>query len=948
MTSKLLMGINSTFSYADDLITATNEDFEHHLQELETLFKAIRSGNLRLRPEKIQICEALVSLLGMDWSLGSFRVPIAQANAIIKHKKPTTCTGIRSFIFFTAFFRRFILDHSRICLPMLKLIRGDPKKVVWTNEADLSFDKIKESIANSFSITCPGKDVPIFLCSDASDDGIGGAVWFLDGPEKEFKFIGSASRIWQKNEMAYPTYQKELYALLHILSTYKYLLTFASKITCFVDAKALVFLKLCRSSNYALTRLSMALSLYNLEIRHVPGKLLTLADHISRSRLRPDYTKKCTIDYNPLNKNEAQEILKHIDIPDDYTIQPEILKKILTQESPQSPFLSKANSTKSKVIITEQGQAKDTTKLERKVKKPPMVKASKRLQQELQNKNPTFGQEQYDEVFQSILMIDMEHEENIWNENEESSCINALTIEQKNDVNTMKQKHNLESDHLKVNDFKLIDEPSETLKITSRIIKESQLSFETLRFGQSKDPVIQEILKEVKNDEKYEIHKGVLLKKLKSGKKIVAPTSLLLPLIYTCHYSTASAVKLEDEPGCHTSPSNMLKIISEKFWHPNLSEEIYKFASNCLICMTQKVTSRKSINLGRKLLPEKPRQIWNMDIASGIIETNTFKYVVLYIDSYSLYSVAVPLRSRSQEELLKSFKNHVCSRFSYPKMVYGDKEGGFISDSFKNFCKSRNISIGTSQRDAHWSNGIAETGIRILKQILRLIHQYNGRPWIEYMDYINICMNNRILSTGFSPHELMFGMKQEKSVMLEDLITIGNDDKDYMKQMQEIQENMRAKYMEIRNKKRDADRQYQNKKRTSYTYSKGDIVLLRDLTCSHGGSSMTPRWIGPFLVKNVDQSGFTVELAHIKDNRIRHAHMEYLKSIPNNAGNHTRINMNIQHLLPNDSKTKNNGNNKPEEIVNKQRYNLRSKPISDEEENENSFDLAIRQLNDDQ
>ena len=404
-----------------------------------------------------------------------------------------------------------------------------------------------------------------------------------------------------------------------------------------------------------------------------------------------------------------------------------------------------------------------------------------------------------------------------------------------------------------------------------------------------------------KNDfkEKFVVYKGILLRTSKNGDRIVAPKSLLLPMIYTAHYSISPSIMLKNEPGCHTSPNNMYKIISEKFWHPELMSEITKFASNCLLCMVHKVTTRKSALLGTKNLPNMPREVWCMDIASGITECNGFKYIVIYVDMFSLYSVIIPLRSRGQEEFLKVFKNHICSKYSFPKCIYGDKEGSFMSDNFKHYCQSRNIEIRTSQRDAHWSNGIAETGIRILKQFLRLCHQHNGHSWLHYIDYINNCINNRLLSSGYTPHELFFGCKKNNSLLLNEFVPISTTDQEHMDNLMKQQEVTRDNYMKIRNSRRNADRVHQNKKRKLYVYKEGDIVLLRDLTSSHGGSSMTPRYIGPYVISELDNSGYTVKLISVKDSRIRHAHIEYLKSIPADAGIHTKINMNVNHLLPN-------------------------------------------------
>ena len=94
--------------------------------------------------------------------------------------------------------------------------------------------------------------------------------------------IACVSRTFTKTERAYSTVKKEVLALLYTMRTMDFFLRFANRIIILVDAKTILYLRLCKEAAGILLQFSIELSKYEAEVIHVKGKNNEVADVLSR------------------------------------------------------------------------------------------------------------------------------------------------------------------------------------------------------------------------------------------------------------------------------------------------------------------------------------------------------------------------------------------------------------------------------------------------------------------------------------------------------------------------------------------------------------------------------------------------------------------------------------------------------------------------------------------
>ena len=104
---------------------------------------------------------------------------------------PTTVKGIRSFLGHAGFYRRFIIDFSKIARPLCRLLEND-NKFYFDESCQKTFEEIKSRLVEAPIMAKPDWNREFEIMCDASDFAMGAALGQKD--EKVFKAIYYASK----------------------------------------------------------------------------------------------------------------------------------------------------------------------------------------------------------------------------------------------------------------------------------------------------------------------------------------------------------------------------------------------------------------------------------------------------------------------------------------------------------------------------------------------------------------------------------------------------------------------------------------------------------------------------------------------------------------------------------------------------------------------------------
>ncbi|GJR44353.1 reverse transcriptase domain-containing protein [Tanacetum coccineum] len=149
-------------------------------------------------------------VLGHKISKTGIEVDKAKVDVIAKLPHPTTVKGIRSFLGYAGFYRRFIQDFSKIARPMTHLIQKETS-FIFSKECIKAFETLKMKLTQALILVGPDWDLPFEIMCDASDFAVGAVLG--QRKTKHFRTIHYASKSLTEAQAHYTTTEKELLAV---------------------------------------------------------------------------------------------------------------------------------------------------------------------------------------------------------------------------------------------------------------------------------------------------------------------------------------------------------------------------------------------------------------------------------------------------------------------------------------------------------------------------------------------------------------------------------------------------------------------------------------------------------------------------------------------------------------------------------------------------------------
>lgn len=181
------------------------------------------------------------------------------------------------------------------------------------------------------------------------------------------------------------------------------------------------------------------------------------------------------------------------------------------------------------------------------------------------------------------------------------------------------------------------------------------------------------------------------------------------------------------------------------FWS-GMSGDIERGVRNCPVCEKfQRHQQKETLTLEDEPLFPLYR------VGIDIFEYMGKDFLSIY-DAYSGYLVVEKVPEKSANQMIKILDNIFLS-LGFPVIIRADNNP-FAAKSMMDYCESNNIKIKFSSPRYPQSNGLAERGVAIAKNMLKRI---GNKDWNEYRAQVQEYNTTKVVGKGFSPAELFFG-----------------------------------------------------------------------------------------------------------------------------------------------------------------------------------------------
>jgi hypothetical protein len=183
---------------------------------------------------------------------------------ILEWNSPTTVHQVRSFLGVAEYYRRSILDFSKIVKPITRLLKNDTK-FDWSSKCNEAFEQLKVLLTTALVLAQPDIEKPFDVYCDAPGSGLGCVLM------QEGKVIAYASRQLHRHEEHYPTHDLELAVVVHSLKIWRHYLL-GNTCHLYTNHKSLKYIFTQSELNMRQRRWLELIKDYDFEIHYHLGK----------------------------------------------------------------------------------------------------------------------------------------------------------------------------------------------------------------------------------------------------------------------------------------------------------------------------------------------------------------------------------------------------------------------------------------------------------------------------------------------------------------------------------------------------------------------------------------------------------------------------------------------------------------------------------------------------
>jgi hypothetical protein len=341
--------------------------------------------------------------------------------------------------------------------------------------------------------------------------------------------------------------------------------------------------------------------------------------------------------------------------------------------------------------------------------------------------------------------------------------------------------------------------------------------------------------------------------------KIIIPKSLRKAMLYNVHGNAHLGIV-----------KSKSRARSTMYW-PNMTRDIESYINSCKTCKKFSNNNTRNMLISSEL-PRLPFQ----HIALDIGEYNGKNYLILE-DYYSKYLDIISIANKSIKEIVHKLKQ-IFSNHGVPLTIRSDNSP-FNCNEFKEFALDWGFTLNTSSPYYPKSNGLAEKGVGIAKQIIKKVNEENTCLYKALLEY----RSSQLAHMPYTPSQLLmsriirnnlpicFNQLKPKIIPYHEILTYSKRNKDNNQQ------------------------QYNPCKNREIKFKMNDRVWVKNFKRNFWEEAVIVDYhVSPrsYLVRNKDGKIFRRNVVHLKKRPIRQSSVG---NIP-----HSHISTNNDNVLEND------------------------------------------------
>ena len=278
---QILEGLDGIVCLMDDVLVFGSSQAQHDAR-LNRVMRRIEAAGVTLNREKCEFNKERLSFLGHLIDKDGIRADPEKTAAVIQMAAPQNITELRRFMGMINQLAKFSPRLAELSKPLRDLL-STKRAWLWGADQERAFAEVKAELAQPTVLALYDPEAETKISADASSFGLGAVL--LQQSDETWRPVVYASRALNETECRYAQIEKEALAVTWASEKFSdYVL--GRRFQMETDHKPLIPLlstKHLDSLPPRVLRFRLRLARFDYSIHHVPGKLLYVADALSRA-----------------------------------------------------------------------------------------------------------------------------------------------------------------------------------------------------------------------------------------------------------------------------------------------------------------------------------------------------------------------------------------------------------------------------------------------------------------------------------------------------------------------------------------------------------------------------------------------------------------------------------------------------------------------------------------
>jgi hypothetical protein len=217
----------------------------------------------------------------------------------------------------------------------------------------------------------------------------------------------------------------------------------------------------------------------------------------------------------------------------------------------------------------------------------------------------------------------------------------------------------------------------------------------------------------------------------------------------------------------HLGITRTIDAVLRDYYWPGCGKDVKAWIASCDACQRHKPRNRAHGSLRPLPVPERRFADYAMDFFDPPSRSHGFDAILLVIDRLRKYLTLIPCNKKDTAvTIAHRFVENVVRHQGLPSSIVVDRDSKWTSRFWTTLAEHLGIRMELTTARHQQANGLAESGVNIVKTALRTTLGATPTDWFDQLAMIELAYNaTPHTTTGFSPFELTFGQRVSLSAL---------------------------------------------------------------------------------------------------------------------------------------------------------------------------------------